>query len=527
MGLKQPKRDDAGLTGGYRFGVAVNVVVICALGTALAIGLVAAVRQLSYRVDLRFDTTHDKRYELDPLAKQLLRDLEAPLEVFYCWGFDGDLKARVADGTGRARGDLLVREYQPILQAAQVRIRQVLQEWEKATPHLELTVAFQERQAMRVEHVARELGVEPEETLNRVILRHGGRRLEIPLRRMMVDMQWGMLAAGRIQVQPQPPRSWRVREELVAALRSITSGETVPVGVAKGLRSRMEPGTDEYAVFTRMLQGEGYDPVPVDLTNEVPERLKALILGAPRARLDARAMRNLLAFEGRGGRLLVCASAGAPERFDRLLEPYGIHAPDMKVADDPKNRPTHQPPGYLESTELCVGTHPIVASLKKRVRMFMGVCRPLDLDAGVKRWESLMQVSPFASADLVTYGADGKAQVVQGRRRNLPGASIAAAGERQLDTGAVARIVVLGTEDIFQARVLLAGSLYGNRDVLINSLAWLTDRKSAIGLVPRTEQQDRWINTRKLETPFTVVAVVLMPLLAMVAGLVVFYVRRS
>ena len=531
MGVNKRDDKDVGLTGGYRFGVAVNVVVICILGTALAIGVVAAVRQLSYRVDLRFDTTHDKRYELDPLAKQLLRDLAAPLEVFYCWGFDDDLKARVRDGSGQVRGDILAREYQPILQGAQVRIRQVLQEWAKATPHLELTVAYQERQAMKVEAVARKLGIEPKQTLNRVILRHGGRQLEIPLRRMMVDMQWGMLSAGQVRVQPQPPRSWRVREELVAALRSITAGETIPIGVLRGFRARMEPGTDEYRVVSRMLEGEGYDPVPLDLTATVPEHLRAIIVGGPRAPLDAQAARNLQAFERRGGRILVCASAAGPEAFQRILEPYGLSLPPQLIADDEKNRPANREPGVLESSEMCVGEHRIVRGLKKRVRVFMGICRPIVVDAkasGQKRATRLMEVSPHAQADVVRFEAEtGKVQRVPGRRQNLGAACVAVACERRLDAGGTARLVVVGTEDVFQTRALLGGSLYGNRDLLLNAVAWLTDRESAIGLVPRTEQQDRWISTRKLELPFTVVAVVIMPLLAALAGLVAYYVRRN
>ncbi|NRA97277.1 MAG: hypothetical protein HRU14_13825 [Planctomycetes bacterium] len=529
--MSKPNKNESGLTGGYRFGVAVNVVVICLLGTALAIGLVAAVRQLSYRVDLRFDTTHDKRYALDPLAKQLLREIESPLEVYYCWGFDEDLKARVRGATGLVRGDILVHAYQPILQDAQVRIRRVLQEWAKATPHLELTVAFQERQAMAVEGVARKLGVEPSELLNRVILRHGGRHLEIPLRRMMVDMQWGMLSGGQIQVQPQAPRSWRVREELVAALRSITAGETIAVGVLRGFRGRMEPGTDEYAVVSRMLKGEGYEPTPFDLSAKVPDRLQAVIVGAPRANLDLQAARNLEAFERRGGRILICASAGAPETFRGVLEPYGISLPSMLIADDGKNRPAHRAPGFLESSEMCVGEHKIIREIKKRVRVFMGICRPLMVDRGVAprtTTSRLMEVSPFAQADVVRFEiGTGKPEVVPGRRQSLGSACIAAACERDLDAGKKSRVVVIGTEDVFQEQALLGGSLYGNRDLLLNSIAWLTDRESAIGLVPRTEQQDRWINTRKLETPFTVVAVLIMPLLAAVTGMVVFYVRRN
>ncbi len=528
MGMSQ-RDNQGGLTRGYRFGVAVNVFAICLLGTALAVGTVAAVRQLSFRTDLRFDTTHDQRYTLDPLAKKLLRSTDAPLEIWYCWGFDADLQARVKDGSGRVRGDLLMQEYYPILQEAQVRIRQVLQEWARATPNVQLTVAFQERQAMQVEVAARDLGIEPQEILNKVILRHAGRRLEVPLRRMMVDMQWGMLRAGQQPVAPQPPRSWRVREELVAALRSITSGETIPVGVAKGLRSRFAPGAEGYETVARMLQADGFEPVPVDLSAAIPDRLKAIILGGPRTALDPQSVTQLLAYERRGGRVLVFASCASPEKFSALLEPYGISLPERAIADDSRNRPAHQPARFLESDELCVGEHEIIRGIKKRVRVFMGISRPLTLQpsGGTEpRAFPLMAVSPFAQSEGIRFDAQGRLAFVPGRRQSAANACIAAAGRRLLPNGEEARIVIFGSEDLLQTRALLGGSLYGNRDLLLNSLYWLTESDRG-GSIPRTERRERWIATRKLEAPFTVIAVIIMPLLAMATGVVVFYLRRS
>lgn len=528
MGVK-PR--GAGLSRSYRFGVAVNVVVICLLGTAVAIGLVAAVRQLSYRTDLRFDTTHDRRYALDPLSKQLLRDLQAPLQVSFFWGFDADLKARVLDAQGRPRGDLLGRYYAPILQDAQVRIRRVLQEWTKVTPHLELSVESQERAPARVEQAAREMGMQPDETINKVIFRHGGRLLEVPLRRLMVDVQWGFFPTrpGQQQIAPQAPRSWRVREELVAALRSITTGETTPVGIATGFNGRIEPNTKDYSILERVLRSEGYEPKPVDLRRGVPETLRAVIIGAPSA-LDSQTERALRDYEARGGRILIFASPARAPGFERILQPYGVTLPAMQVAEDRAHRPPHRSPGYLESADLCTGSHAIVVPLAKRIRLYLGRGRPLqigqDKAPGATR-VALLQGSPFCAVDTIQFGAGGKPRAIEGRRRVMPSAILGAALHRKTDVGRDARVVCFGSEDVLDGQTLLAGSLYGNRDLVVNAMAWLTDRESSIGLIPRTELQERWIVPQKLETPFTVVAVVILPLLAMVGGLVVFFVRRS
>ena len=139
-----------------------------------------------------------------------------------------------------------------------------------------------------------------------------------------------------------------------------------------------------------------------------------------------------------------------------------------------------------------------------------------------------MRSSPFSTLDAIQFDPrTGEPRVVEGRRRVTPNVNLGAALRRKTDVGREARVVVFGSEDLLESRRLLAGSLYGNRDLLVNAMAWLTDRESAIGLIPRTELQERWISSQKLETPFTVVAVVVLPLLAIFGGLVVFFVRRS
>jgi hypothetical protein len=531
MGLKS---QEAGLTTGYRLGVFVNVVLICLLGTILAVLLVAGVQQVAYQRDLRFDMTADRRYSLDPLAKQLLRDLEAPLEILFVWGYDTDILERVKDPRGQPRGDLLGQYYLPILQAAQVRVGDVLREWEKTTPHLSVSIIEQDRDPVGTEELARSLGLSSQEVLNKITFRLGTRRRVVPLRRTMVDMQWGYFPADPYgeALMPRPPGAWRVQEELTATLRSIMAGDDIPIGVATGIGGTLEPLQPEYTILAGLLEGEGYKPTPFPLVagGRVPEGVQAVIVSAPRMPLDRQRIRILEEYERKGGRLLVVASPRHPESFASLLEPYGVRFLDT-VLDDPKNTNTLRGGRELESSELISSNHPIVAALRNRVTLAVGQARPLAIDPdktpGAER-RSFLAVSQFATQRPVEFDAQtGNFRIVESRVDPAPEAPFAAALERPVTGGAPARVVALGSIGLFRPDFVLAGSLFGNRDLILNSLAWLTDRESAIGLTPSPSLTDRFVDPNRLLTPFSVVAVGILPLLAAVIGISIFFLRRS
>ncbi|MAG56237.1 MAG: hypothetical protein CMJ83_08105 [Planctomycetes bacterium] len=527
------KRDDAGLTRTYRLGVGVNVLLICSLAAVLAIGLVIVVRKLSYRYDLRFDVTADKRYELDPLAKQLLRDVESPLEIVFTWGYDTDILERVKDHQGHPRGDLLRNYYLPILQEAQVRIRRVLHEWERVSPNVKLTVLQQEADPVRTEEVARDLGLSTQEVLNKVILRLGGRRREVPMRHMMVDMQWGYFSStpSRQTIRPRNPKSWAVQPELTRTLRAILAGEPIPIGVVSGLGGRIEPGTAEYTIFANILEGEGYEPVPFDLRpgTPVPERVKVVLVPAPKTPLTRDRSKILENYERQGGRLLLVASPRLPERYDRLLEKYGVSFVDALVRDRENTNPIRGTT-ELESTKLCTGSHPIIVPLKNRVTLYLGLARPLKISPrppGAIR-QKLLEGSRYAQDVAVAFDpASGGMKVVQGRITNHPNACFATAMTRDLQNGQQARVVAIGSASVFRPDVMMQGSLYGNRDLVLNMLADLTGRSSAIGRTPQTGLRERFVNPTRLTGPFTVIGVIVLPLLASMMGLIVYFLRRS
>lgn len=523
---------DGGLTRAYRAGILVNVVLIVLLGAVLAIGTVALTRRLAYRTSLRFDLTADRRYALDPLTEELVRGIESPLQITYVWGFDDDLRQRVLDPFGRVREDLLNTYYLPILHNTHVRLRDFLREWQALSPHVRIRLLRDEQDPLAVDAMARDLGLERKDLLNHVHLRMGARERRIPLHNLLQDMDWGSFQHLGAERLPRGPAGYRIHEELTAALRALSSGDSPRIYLPRGLGSRFEPGAEDSPALRSVLEAEGYTVLATDLRPR--ERLDAdgtaLILSPPAAALDPDVMAVLLDYESRGGRILVVLDPGREVAYERLLEPYGLSSPGGRVHD-----PDHVRPGvgesFLFSDQLMTGRHPIVAPLRGRVTLFLGSTRPLEVAAdrapGAER-TTILQGSRNAMLIPATYDSrTGAVTYRQDRMEPLSAPSLGVAAERPAGGDRVSRLVVIGSGEVFSARAFATGRVYANRDLLVNSLGWLLDRKSSIGLSPRDELARRFIDPRRLARPFVWVVIVGLPGVLALAGLAVFLRRRQ
>jgi hypothetical protein len=527
-----------GITRGYRAGIFVNVVLICLLGLAAAIGAVALVRRLSWRHDLRFDVTRDARYELDPLVKNLLRGLDGPLEILFAWGYDREIQNRVLDGQGLPRSDLLEAFYDPILREASVRVLQVLHEWSRTTGHVSYRSFRVDDNPQRLADTARELGRPPEDLVNQVIMTRSGRRRAVPLRRMMQDMEWGYFPAspGPLRQEPRLPGAWRVHDELTATLRALLIHEPEPVHVLQSKEGVLEAGTPDWHRLRSLLEPEGYELVPFDPARSAPlePRRGVLLIPAIRRRLEDRELAQLRAYDESGGRILAYVDPRHPETLPRLFERYGLEIRDGWLEDRSLRHPARRGAEDLQSARLCQGLHPIDSPLRGRVEIFAGPCRPLrvgrDAAPGALR-VTLLAVTEAARTIPIAFEPGGFSV------RTDPAAvaptppddrAIAVALERPVAGAAGrSRAVVFGGASFLAPEELERATFFGNRDLLLNSLAWVTERQSHIGLLPRGEVSMRIVSLPRVERPAFWFSVVLLPGAATLIAILLAIGRRS
>lgn len=523
-----------GVSRSYRFGVTVNVVLICVLATVLALGLVWFVRRMSYSYDLRYDLTRDGRYEVHPLSKKLLRRVEVPVRATFIWGFDQDIHNRVRDPvTGRPRAELLRRFYLPVLRRIESRVSRVLAEWARICPVLEWEVVWQQGNPQRAEVLAGDLGVKVPDVLNEVVLTLEGRRRTVPVERL-VDVAWGHFHPADPN-QSRPPfirGHWRVQAELTAALRALLIGEKTVVAVPQGVSARFGPGGEAFAALKDDLGKGGYELRGFSPgEGGVPEEAAVVLLPGVQRPLDAAATRTFREHEEEGGRLMILADPRYPEDYSWLLEPYGLELRPALVKDPSNASPQLGRPEEIQSDRLVGLGSQVAAPLHRRLPIYVGKARPIqvskDRAPGVDG-RVMLQASRGARAVPVEYPEGGREWVtVPGLEEPMPGAYLAMEVWRPLpEKETQARLVLFGSSDVLSPAAVGTGSL-GNRDLLINALEWLADRPANIGILPREDERAVIDPVQRVHAPVTWVAVVGLPLLALAAAVVCYFMRRS
>lgn len=530
MGMKP-----GGMTKAWRTGVFANVVLICALGVFVAIGSVTLVRKLSWRHDLRFDMTAERTYSMSDGDRSMLRALEAPVSVVFAWGFDRDILQRVLDAQGAPRADLLAQHYRPLLEDAARRVHRVLEEWSHVTPQLTYSVIDADSAPRELELEARRLGRHPEELLNKVLLVQGTRRREVPLSRMMRDVQWGFFPAmpGASPRFPQPPSSWGMSAELGSAVRALGSGSMPLVGVVVGHDGLMEPGSRAFADLGGFLQSEGYECRGLELMRtEDLRQFACIIVPAPKKLLAARETELLRDYEQTGGRLLLCADPRFAEDYARIIEPFGVTLTAAVIDDRRLREPSRESGVDLQSMSFCVGQHPVDAPLKDRVALYLGPTRPLVLRAehapAVER-VALLRASADADAIPVTHDSSrGTYSAMEGQREKAPQALLAAALRRtHAGSPRESRTILLGGGGAFAPDELALPTHFGNRDFLLNCMTWLCERPFSTQATLREESRPRLVSVGAFAEPMRWIGVIGLPLLAFAIAASVFFARRS
>ena len=529
MGIENP----GGLTRRFKAGVFANVLLIVTLGAILAIGVVALVRKISYDRDLRWDLTEDQYFSLDDKTKSMLRTLESPLEVVFVWGYDQDLENRVQDVRGRPIAQKLETYYAPILRNISQRVGFVLREWQSTSSEVLVHILNDEQDPLAATGIAQTFGVERAELLNNVYMRLGTRTRRIPMRHLVEDMEWGFFHYLGGETPPRGPGSWRIHEEFAATLKALLQGEAIRVGVPRALGAMIDPSGEAFAAYRQLLSAQGYEVQDLDLRNMEHidlESVHALMLSAPRAPLEPHTRDLIQQYERHGGRLLIMLEPGRKTDLMELLEPFGVASRAARVQDSMNTRPGVGE-GILFGDRMFVGSHAIDSPLKGRVELFMGMTRPLflrpDFAAGSVR-TPLLRGSPQAHLVPMTYDPrTGAVTPRSDRMEASPNPLLALALERPVTPTRKSRIVLFGTSEVFSPNALAPGRIYGNMDLFLNSLAWLTDREKDIGLAPRQEIEQRFIKVASLDAPVKWVGLVSLPMLALLASILIMMKRRN
>jgi ABC-type uncharacterized transport system involved in gliding motility auxiliary subunit len=326
-------------------------------------------------------------------------------------------------------------------------------------------------------------------------------------------------------------KSWKGEQALAAALLAVTDERAPAVCFITGHGEPPIDGfdPDAYADFAEELRRDHQAPRAISLDRGVPTDCDVAVLAGPERPLpkpDAVELDRLLE---RGGRLLVLlgptfdaqvtrfVDAGVEDTLDR----WGASPRHDVAVDEPRLR------GSAVAFAVSEGyaDHPITSRLVHHQTLWSDV---REVRATPKPGLSAREIvhtsdAGWGETNLGIFHAAADLRYDPDKDVKGP-ISIGVAVERTEGTGKGARLVVFGSSEIAANRVILAGY---NRDLLLSSLAWLEQREPRIAIGPRpTEHLRVTLDDRQLSRVLWI-CVIGLPLLALLLGGGIFWVRRS
>lgn len=255
---------------------------------------------------------------------------------------------------------------------------------------------------------------------------------------------------------------------------------------------------------------------------EIPAEAAAVVIAGPTHDLLPAEVEALDAYLARGGALLVLLDPGALPRLQAFLARLDVRVGDDVIVDGEAR--------LLGAEGLVVRVpsyrmHPVTAP-SDAPAVLMGA-RTVDVTGeGQRRAQAVARTTESAWATSAVESARrGEARYQEGRDRSGPLPVMAAVA---IDSGDGARVVVVGDADFASDGYI---DELGNRDLVLNSISWLTDEEALIARRPRDVAEiarplSPLVLTERQADVLFIATVIVEPALLLLIGTVVVTVRR-
>lgn len=477
------------------------------LQAVLLLSLFGGLNYLARNHGWRWDLTNHRRYTLSEETQAYLRSLDQPVRLI----ITSNVNNSDADANQAFRD-----------------IRGLLREYANATSAKRTgKVTVEEIDIYRDQRAAEALGIEEP---NVVVALCNDRPKFVP---------WSDFYETRERVAV----AFRGEQVLTSAILSVSNPNRPKIYFLAG-HGEMRPSDVDagrgLSVFADELRMRNLQLDTIDLSQSraVPEDANLVIIAAPQGPFDAMEVELLRRYlSERAGRLLILLPPASRHGLDDLLFDWGLIADDVIVLEP-------DPAHVTEANELRISAfapHPITQSLiDNQFAAFFGLTRVVRPDPGrpldnTLRLEVLAATSPTAWGERdyrgtnVTYnpGIDLKGLAGFEPRNRL---GVAAASERVTPPKDLpfsvrgGRLVLFANADFAaNARIVAPGNL----TLALNAVEWCVDRDVQLNTQPRPIERYQ-INLSKADLgKLRISLLVVLPGLAAVFGVIVYWTRRS
>ncbi|MEO8025422.1 MAG: GldG family protein [Bryobacteraceae bacterium] len=332
-------------------------------------------------------------------------------------------------------------------------------------------------------------------------------------------------AAGR----KQEAKSLTEEELTSAIIRTLKGGERRVCAVTgSGEHGFDDTGRSGYSGFKELIEKNNYKTQTVNLlSGDIPKECTVVLVGGPKRDYIPLVVDKLKAFVEGGGRVLFLIDPPLKmgqeiDENDALvaqLAAWGVTA-NKDLALDTSGM--GQLVGLSEVVPLVVTyePHPIVRDMKDSATAFP-VVRSLD----VKNTDKTTVEKLFSTSENAFATTDLKASEVKRSDKDKKGPlNLGAAGVYKTGKeGKEGRFVVVGSSGFVANNIL---RFNGNRDLAMNMLNWLSSDEDLISIRPKEPEDRRITMTVRQKNLLFYFSVIMLPLLAVAAGLGVWWKRR-
>lgn len=484
--------------------IGANVVLM----TLIAFGIFAMGSYLNARHYVRFDFTDTGRFSLSTKTKNILKGLDKPVTVTVLFNQAELFYDRIVD---------------------------ILREYEYTSSKIKLVHIDPVRNPTKMRELTQRIKAE-EIQLNSIIFECGERAKHV----------------GQADVIERTfPFKFKGEEAFTAAILSVTQGEQTAVYVTtghgeRGLEDYDRPGFSDIATA---LKRDNYRVIPLDLMTrkEIPADCEVLVIAGPTKSFGSEEIAFIRSYiNDRKGRLLVMLEPafGPYEKtgLEDLLREYCVNVKSNTVVYNKVQLPFY---GLQTVAEIYVNEerypeHRITQDMRSLNSVFFGACAIECLPASN---EKPYQCKPLAMGPDNSWGETDVGIAHQkpefNQDKDLAGPITIAATSEPVDTEAQAaiahgsipvqappkgpRITVFGDADFIANEY--AGHP-GNRDIFLNSVNWLTQKETQLGISAKPPDVRRaMVDPRQMKLIYWI-SVAGMPAFGLIVGSYVWWRRR-
>lgn len=314
--------------------------------------------------------------------------------------------------------------------------------------------------------------------------------------------------------------------QLTAALQNVTSDSSTKMYYTSG------HGEGELSASFTDLLGKlnvEYEELATSSAKTVPEDCNILMINAPEYDLNEDEYTLISDYLKEGGKAMFFLNAAVTDpmtNYNKLISDYGVNVVDGYIIDSEGAYDDSHPTRFIPVP----GDHEITADTSDKM-VVVSVARGMTTQSDVR---STLTVEPLlTTADSAYSKVNVKTQTVEKEDGDVDGPfNVAVAikdvyAENTKGQGNATQIVVFGAMD-FTSSDVIATNQFGNRSMILNSISYLSGEETSTLAIPtRSLNQESVMIQEGDRIFFTVLLVVLIPLILLGVGFAIWFRRRK